>query len=161
MANSYGYVTFFRGRARFLPILIGSVLAGGFAFGILEDPARALVLIAICLAFFGAFLYEAYLSSLPIVEIISDSMTIRQMYDPIIKWRFIFTTHIIGFASVMLAEVKLDKKDKPEILVIQYAHGTQIKKCYLTRNDIFEFENVIKLIKDRLPNLAVNYQKPT
>lgn len=159
MANSYGYITFYRGRSKFLRVLIGFVLTGAFSLGALSGVAQSVSVIAICILFFCVFMYEVYLSSLPIVEIISDSMTIRQIYDPIFRWRFIYTTHIIGFTSIVLLEVKLNKRDRPEILSIQYTHGTQIKRCYLTKNDVVGFENVIKLIEDKLPSLAVNYIK--
>jgi hypothetical protein len=103
------------------------------------------------------FLYEIYLVSLPIVEIINDSMIIRQIYDPVIKWRFIYARHIIGFVSIMVMQIKLDKKGVPSLLLIQYRDGTRIKKCFLARRDVKDFGSVVKMIVDKLPDLTINY----
>lgn len=157
MANLYGYFTFYRDKSRFIYIFVGFILVGALAFGLLDDLGRSVFIIFLCLTFMVVFFYEIYLVSLPIVEIINDSMIIRQIYDPIVKWRFVYARHIIGFVSIMLMQVKLDKKGAPNLLLIQYRDGTKVKKCYLTRRDVRDFGSVVKLISDKLPDLTINY----
>lgn len=159
MAQNYGYITFYRSKGQFLFVFLGFIVAGGLVFGLAHDFARSFLLILLSIGLIISFLYEFYLTASPIVEAIDDSMTLKQMYHPIFKWRVVYWTHIIGFDKIMLMQVKLDKKNSPSLLQIQYRGGAGINTAYLRRSDVVDFKSVIALIEDKLPNLTINYIK--
>jgi len=157
MDYGYNYITFQRSRLQFIPIFFTVLFIGSY-FVINSTNLYQVISVFITFAvLFVSFLYLYYLTKGPIVEIGGDAVTIKEIYHPFLKWRFIYKTHTFKLNSITNIHIKTNKKDKPKLIIIKYSEARKLQEIHLKSSDITDLPAFIKILTDKAKQAEPTY----
>src|SRR3989344_3600606 len=159
MPGMYNYVSFYRSRFGFLITFFGLILLAGLTYGTTEGVKTIAIIFILLLTLIISFFYEFYLATGPVIEVATDSLLIKEIYHPIIKWRFIYKKHMFGINTILHIKIKLNKNNRPTHLTIEYHDGTRVRRVDVNKRDILDFESFIQLLIKNTPAANKAYIK--
>ena len=159
MPDRYNYISFNRSRFGFLITFFGLIILAAAAYGLTLGLIRVSIIFILLIGLIIAFFYEFYLATEPVIEITTDSLMIKEIYHPVIKWRFIYKKHVFGINTILHIQIRLTKNNRPKHMSIEYHDGTRVRRVDVNKRDISDFESFTQFLIKNTPAVNKDYIK--